>query len=132
MLSLILFCIDGLKYFVAFQGFKRLYKIQKSAEQKNTQIGAVVTSSWRHQKTVINRQAFSRNPQNYFYQWTCVNTVLHIHILEGSIKPWKEVTCLGEPPEFVSYSPIEVQKSCIVQSLLQKYFTIQVGFFPKC
>ena len=54
MLSLILFCIDGLKYFVAFQGFKQLYKIQKSAEQKNTQIGAVVTSSWRHQKTVIN------------------------------------------------------------------------------
>ena len=45
MLSLILFYIDGLKYFVAFQGFKQLHKIQKSVEQKNTQNGAVVMSS---------------------------------------------------------------------------------------
>ena len=64
----------------------------------------------------------------------CVNQgvgVLHI-LREGSIKPWKEVTCLGEPPEFVSYSPIEVQKLCTEQSLMQKctVCTIQVGFFP--
>ena len=39
--------------------FKQLYKIQISAEQKNILNGAVVMSLWRHQKTFINRQAFS-------------------------------------------------------------------------